>query len=668
MVFGFERVIWSARLLLLLGVVGYALHTLVPDPPSVEGLFDDRLYYALLVAAVVMTGLRPLLDTAERGAWCTLALGLALWTGGELFTALTSGDRTAVAIPSVADVCHLGAYALGALGLLLLARERLRVMPAGFFFDGLIAALAAASLGAALLVQLVLDQAAGNLGEIVTRLAYPIADVFLLALVIGVFSVTRWRPGRSWLVIGAALATTAVADSFYVVQSLADSYVKGTLLDALWLAAMVMIAVAAWQRDPAAPEPEQRPLLIVPVLGGTLALGALTLATITPVNDSAIALACAALAAVIVRLALAFAENARLLAHTHREANTDALTQLGNRRRLIADLTDAAARATSENPYALTMFDLDGFKHYNDNYGHPSGDLLLSRLGGKLAASLPETVSCYRIGGDEFCLLTATQPGALSAVLERAISALGERGAGFSITASFGTVFLPEEAQDERDALRIVDERLYTHKQRRDAERQRPHEPLLQALYERAPELKRHVETVAVLSVQVAQALGLDDDEQADIRLAAKLHDIGKLAVPDDILHKAGPLNEREWGFLRQHTHIGERMVVTSPALRSIGAIIHAIHEHYDGSGYPDGTGGEDIPLASRIITACDALDVMTAGTPYEAPRTLTQALIELQRCAGTQFDPSVINAITQIAYRNGFFRGQPLPGSVTRP
>src|SRR2546421_39461 len=128
-------------------------------------------------------------------------------------------------------------------------------------------------------------------------------------------------------------------------------------------------------------------------------------------------------------------------------------------------------------------------------------------------------------------------------------------------------------------------------------------------------------------------------------RQAAELHDVGKLAIPDSILNKPGPLDQEEWAFMRRHTLIGERIVASAVSLREAAPIVRATHERWDGAGYPDGVGGEQIPLAARIIAVCDAFDAMVTTRPYRIGMSPEDALAELRRCAGTQFDPAVVDA-----------------------
>ena len=337
----------------------------------------------------------------------------------------------------------------------------------------------------------------------------------------------------------------------------------------------------------------------------------------------------------------------RLLVHA---ATTDALTGIGNRRKLLADLERELAAASPARPLLLMLFDLNGFKAYNDTFGHPAGDGLLARLGAALAAAMQHRGSAYRLGGDEFCVLAQVGQDGIDPTIAAAEAALTEHGDGFSITASYGAIVLPEESRDASEAMRLVDQRMYAQKAsgRRSADRQSK-DVLLRALYERNPDLAERFETAARLVGAVGQRMGLPRDEHQQLQQAAELHDIGKVAIPDAILHKPGPLDEEEWAFVRRHTLIGERIIGAAPALAQAATLVRSTHEHFDGGGYPDRLNGEQIPLGSRIIAACDAFTAMTHQRPYAPQLTTEQALAELRRCAGKQFDPQVVAVLASV-------------------
>jgi diguanylate cyclase (GGDEF)-like protein len=329
-------------------------------------------------------------------------------------------------------------------------------------------------------------------------------------------------------------------------------------------------------------------------------------------------------------------------------AETDVLTGLGNRRALLSDLERRLSRSSGE-PAVLMIFDLNGFKGYNDTFGHPAGDALLTRLGQALTAAVAPHARAYRLGGDEFCVLgRATADDQLEAA---AATALSEHGDGFSITAASGVVVIPDEARDASEAMRVADQRMYARKlSSRPGPDRQSKDVLVRVLAERYPELGDHLEGVADLAEAVAAKLGLGEQETAAVRHAAALHDIGKVAIPDSILSKPAALDEDEWAFMRTHTLIGERILGGAPALAPLGRLVRSSHEHMDGAGYPDGLTGEEIPLGARIIAVCDAYDAMLSPRPYSPARTRVEALAELRRCAGSQFDPAVVEAFAAVA------------------
>jgi diguanylate cyclase (GGDEF)-like protein len=334
------------------------------------------------------------------------------------------------------------------------------------------------------------------------------------------------------------------------------------------------------------------------------------------------------------------------------EAHRDDLTGLPNRRRLFSDLERAFAQADGGKDHILIIYDLNGFKYYNDTFGHPAGDALLRRLGGKLADAVGPYGSSYRLGGDEFCVLAALPAEAVETLLDATTAALSEDGDGFSVSTSFGAVFLPSEAADPSSALRMADRRLYAQKHAARLGRGQPHEVVLEALFERDPELRAHVRDVADLSAAVGRRLGLGAEDLEELVIAAQLHDVGKIAIPDAVLYKAGPLDEGERTLIHQHTVIGQRILSAAPALHGVGTIVRATHERWDGRGYVDGLAGSAIPLAARIIAVCDTFAAMTSDRPYRGAVTLEKAFAELRRCAGTQFDPEVVRVFCEEVVR----------------
>jgi diguanylate cyclase (GGDEF)-like protein len=332
-------------------------------------------------------------------------------------------------------------------------------------------------------------------------------------------------------------------------------------------------------------------------------------------------------------------------------ATTDPLTGLGNRRKLASDLAERLGGASDAEPLVLMVFDLDGFKAYNDTFGHMAGDALLARMGHKLASVIEPAGAAYRLGGDEFCILLATQPADLSVVVSAVGEALREDGETFSIAASGGAVLLPQEASTPEYALQLADERMYHRKlQRRpSAAREQTRDVLVRIMQAKQPGLQDHTSEVSRLAVSVGRRLELDTEQLDELARAADLHDIGKVGMPDAILQKPDALDGEEWDLVRQHTLIGERILSAAPALRPVARIVRSSHERWDGAGYPDGLAGAAIPLGARIVAVCDAYDAMISDRCYRPGRSAAGAREELLREAGRQFDPDVVAAALEV-------------------
>jgi diguanylate cyclase (GGDEF)-like protein len=641
--FRLARVALGAAAVLLLA---HGLHAaLNVGGDRLDTVFDPWIYNALVLASALACVVRAVAIPGARAAWVFFALGATCWSAAEITWAALYGSLDEPPFPSLSDGLWLAFYPLCYVGVGLIIRERVRGLGASVSLDGLVAAGAAATIGAAVLFEPVLAATGGTTAEVATNLAYPLGDILMFALVVGAFAVTRWQPEWRLGLIGCSFLLSAVADGIYLFQAAGGTYIEGTILDTLWPAATLLLALGAWARAPRhrAVDAEGRGLLLVPVVCGLVAAGVLAWDHFHHLNTLAVAFALATLAGVIARTWLTFRENGRILARSREQAISDELTGLGNRRRLLLDLEAELDVACAERGALLLLFDLDGFKRYNDTYGHPAGDALLGRLGRALATAVEPWGVGYRLGGDEFCVLAAVPDGGAGRLVEACAAALTERSEGFEIGTSFGTAFLPEEAAVASDALRVADQRLYVHKQERRLALGRDDDVLLRALYEREPAQHARAQTVATLSVSLGRRLGLEGTELGELARAAELHDIGKLAVPDAILHKPGSLAGDELSFVRQHPAIGERILGASPVLSGLARVVRSTHERWDGAGYPDGLAGESIPLGARIIAVCDAYTAMTSERPHSRPWSVEGALEELRRSAGSQFDPRVV-------------------------
>lgn len=626
--------------------VEYTFH--VSD--ALRHVLDVGVYSNVMLAAGALCVARGIAVRHERAAWILFGVAVLAWGIGDTVWTFTVANELNPPYPSSADIGFLAVYPPAYVAIVLLLRSRVRDLRSSLWLDGVIGAFAVAALGTAVVFQAVLNALGGSGAAVATNLAYPFADLTLIALVVWALAVTGWRPGRTWGLIAAGLLVFSVSDCLYLYETAVGAYTDGSPTDLGWVAGGLLLAWAAWQprteRVPVAIE--GWPLLVAPVAFGLLGLSVLLYDHFRPVNPLSLSLACLTLLGVIARLGFTFAENIRVLARSRHEARTDVLTGLGNRRKLIDDLDRMLDGGGTK--VILALFDLNGFKQYNDSFGHPAGDALLTRLGEKLTRFAGGRGTAYRMGGDEFCVVLEDGGESPELVSSAAGQALTEHGDGFGITAAFGAVRLPAEADSPPAALRLADQRMYAQKAGgRKSAGEQSSGVLLSALSERHPKLRKHGTGVAALAEALAVKLGLGEGEVARARLAGALHDVGKMAIPDAILAKPGPLTDDEWKFLRRHTLIGERILQAAPALSHVAGIVRSSHERFDGSGYPDGLAGTAIPLASRIVFVCDAFETLTSARPYAGRLTDDAAIEELRRSAGTQFDPVVVAGLADV-------------------
>jgi diguanylate cyclase (GGDEF)-like protein len=617
--------------------------------PGMEAVAKNWVYTAAEVLAVAICAARVWVRREDRWAWALIAFGLLTWTAGDLVWTLWLNNLANPPYPSIADPLYLAMYPAMYGALMLLIRSRRGRVSAEQWLDGGMVALALASVGTGLVLPAVLQISHGRLIEDTINLAYPLGDLTLLVFVVVGFAAYSWRPDRLWLFVGAAMVVDAVADLLFSYLEAKGTYAAGGILDTMWPAAMALFAVAAWQpsRRRASQGVASFQLIVLPLAFAALALGVLVDAAFTHITPTAVVLAAGALITGIIRAILTFTENIRMLRDSARDALTDGLSGLGNRRKLLRDLDAVVADADTDHPQTLVFFDLNGFKRYNDTFGHGAGDALLARLGAALRASVGDHGRSYRLGGDEFCLLLRGRLAADDALIGAATAALTERGSMLSVSAAHGLATVPDEAATTTALLQLADQRMYAAKVRTSRNTPpRAHDVLMQVLAERTPDLRSHVYGVGQLVRDLGRDFGLDADQLDELLRAAELHDVGKLGIPDAILDKPGPLNDDEWQRMREHSAIGERILNADPAMQPVARLVRAGHERWDGTGYPDGLAGRAIPLGARIIAACDALDAMTSDRCYQSARSLPEALEELRRCAGTQFDPDVVTAL----------------------
>jgi two-component system cell cycle response regulator len=352
------------------------------------------------------------------------------------------------------------------------------------------------------------------------------------------------------------------------------------------------------------------------------------------------------IACVFAWLVEAARRNYRDLTAEQRRAMTDRVTGLSNGGALLGDL--AALGATPRERRLLIVIELDGLRSYYDRVGDRVGDEFVERAARRmLEAAIPVGGLAYRIEPARFAVLAPADGPLTGESLLAVATASEDQEDDLLICRSYGEALFPDEASDPELILQLAGQRVTGFKQRQQrSARRQAHAVLMAVLDARRPDLRRHLRDVAFRAISVGRRLGLDGDAIDDVFLAAELQDIGLLTVPESVLDKDASLSAAEASLIRAHPVAGERIIASAPGLAPVAKIIRSVSERFDGSGSPDGLVGEQIPLGSRIIAVCVAFAAMTSPRPYRPTLSNEEALAELRRCAGSQFDPAVVEAL----------------------
>jgi diguanylate cyclase (GGDEF)-like protein len=435
-----------------------------------------------------------------------------------------------------------------------------------------------------------------------------------------------------WVVNLVLVSAVLSADSGRSFFTIARENITQTTAPFAFMASAALTLVVLWQRDP---------WLSIALVGPLLAIALYQRSTFRAIRA--------------MRLAL-----------------TDPLTGLGNHRSFHERLQrELVAAEEAGAPLALCLVDFDDLKSVNDQFGHPVGDLVL----GQVASRLRQGGEAFRLGGDEFAVLLPKQDERQATAVARSIvervAALDVEGVG-PVTVSAGVATYPTHGTGRDELIRLADSALYWAKKdgknrvrayaaesilRANLEhlvdtpdraaQYRAAESLAKAVDERDAYTGSHSQRVGDYSARIARRLGADEPAIELTRLAGNLHDLGKLAIPEEVLRKANALSEAERLMLERHPQIGFRML-ESLGVQPVAEWVLHHHERWDGAGYPNRLAGDQIPLGARIIFVADAYDAMTSERAYREPVSSRDALAELERCAGTQFDPRVVRALTE--------------------
>ncbi|HEX6602325.1 MAG TPA: GGDEF domain-containing protein [Solirubrobacterales bacterium] len=439
--------------------------------PGLDSVINGAVYDAVVVCAGLACLMRALRGGPERTAWLVISAAILSWAAGEIWWTLHIEGNPDAPYPSPADIGYLAFYPLAVAGLYLLVRARAAELDPRLWMDGAIAALGTGALGAAIVFEFVAERTSGSTVEVATTLAYPLGDILLIALVVGVIALTRWHPGRTWSLLLAGLAVMAVADVAFTLQSYEATLPGGDWVEPLYLISAVLIGAEAWQpkADPIRPDPrfDGWRELVIPGIVAAAMVALVVMQYFDHASALTTVLWSTTMLAVIGRLALSLRENKRLL----EQVQTDQLTGLGSQARLQMDL-EAREKRGPNRPLTMILLDLNGFKRYNDTFGHPAGDKMLRLLGTRLRDAVKPEATGYRLGGDEFVVLA--EGGLVDRGFEgrdelaaRAAEALTSRGSGFDLSAAWGIASIPEEADSPAEAMRLADIRMYAQKESR---------------------------------------------------------------------------------------------------------------------------------------------------------------------------------------------------------
>jgi diguanylate cyclase (GGDEF)-like protein len=468
-----RRLLVAATALLIALVAATGAHALFGlGGQAVELPIRDWVTSTVYILVGVIVSWRALRSTEARRSWMIFAFGVSVYGLGNVLWAAWVEHLPEPPIPSICDGMWLTLYPACYLGIVGLARARERRVPARIWLDGVIAGLGIAAIGAAIVLRPVLASVSGNTAAVITEMAYPICDLLLAALVVGVLALRGWRLDRMWAMLGGGFLALAAADCMYALQVAGGASAPSTATNLAYDVGVLLLALAAWQPGEAL-ESDTVPgaaVLAIPAAFTFSALGLLIYDHFSRLDPLALALAMLTLLAAFARTGLAF-RDVRALVETRRQALTDDLTSMPNRRHFLACVHSGITASTaSDSSVALLIVDLDHFKELNDTLGHDAGDQLLCQVGERLRAVLRSSDTAARLGGDEFGVLLCgpCDTARAEVVADKILSAIGEpfpiKGLNLRVTASIGIALYPEHAGGEEELMQHADIAMYEAK------------------------------------------------------------------------------------------------------------------------------------------------------------------------------------------------------------
>ncbi|MGO9763348.1 MAG: EAL domain-containing protein, partial [Solirubrobacteraceae bacterium] len=468
-----RRVLKAATALLLALVTTTAVRAVFGVGGHAFGeVIRDWITSAIYILVGVIVCWRAVRTAEARRPWMWFAFGISIYGLGNVLWAAWIEHLPNPPIPSICDGMWLTLYPCCYIGIIGLARIKERRVPARIWLDGVIAGVGVAAIGAAIVLRPVLASVSGNTAAVITEMAYPLCDLLLAALVVGVLALRGWRLDRMWAMLGAGFLALATADCMYALQVAGGASAPSSATNLAYDVGVLLLALAAWQRG-ATVESDTVPssaVLGIPAAFTLSALGLLIYDHFSRLDPLALSLAFATILAAFARTGLAF-RDVRALAETRRQALTDDLTSMPNRRHFLRCLHDAIlASSASDTRVALLLFDLDRFKELNDTLGHDAGDQLLCQVGERLHEVLRASDTAARLGGDEFGVLLsgACDIAQAELVADKILGVIGKpfpiKGLNLRVTASIGIALFPEHAGDGEQLMQHADVAMYEAK------------------------------------------------------------------------------------------------------------------------------------------------------------------------------------------------------------
>jgi diguanylate cyclase (GGDEF)-like protein len=638
-------------------------------------LYQGLSYSAVLAMLVGVRRHQP----PQRTPWYLLATSQFIYASADATFYVAHDVLHQERFPALADLLYLSHYPILMAALLLLVRQRTPRGDRTSLIDASVIALGAGLLSWLFLIGPLTSDANHSTLVKLALVAYPAADLLVFAVAVRLLVGPGTRPA-SYRLLSASLLVVLATDTAYVLMQLKGTYTTGNALDATWLGSYALLGAAALHPSMRAlSEPSatprthtSRPRLGLLAVASLVAPATLLIPTTldSATNLTVIAGASAAMFLLVV------ARLAELVDEQRRVAITDGLTGLYNRRFFEATLALEAEHATrSGRDLGLLVLDIDHFKRINDAHGHQAGDQVLRELAARLTAAIRGGDVVARYGGEEFVvLLRNTGIEAVPDTAERLRHAVGDvpvvltSDVWLAITVSVGGAAWPVHAHSADELVRIADQALYAAKRlgRNRVQigrppggttmvRERDGDAVLVYLERLADQIdarqaaEEHSAAISRWAGAIADHLGLGRDARQRCELAGRLHDIGKIIVPDEILLRPGRLTAREWAVLHRHPVQGARLVGLAEGLHQVAAIVRQHHERFDGSGYPDGRGSGDIRIEARVVAVCDAWAAIRSNRPYDAARSVESAREQLRAASGGQFDPTVVAAFLEL-------------------